>query len=588
VTRLDRALEGPRLQVAVGLTLALVALLSWDPTPVGAWHDDGVYTLLGRALARGEGYHFVGIAHEPPAPRFPPLYPAILALFWLVSGDIDTISKLGAGLNLLLMTGAGVGFALYLRDRIGLGAGAAGVVTLLAWSNADLWWAAFVPLSEPLFMALMVVALVLLARLERPRAQPLADPSAARVGPEGASGVPPPLLAGAGVAGAGAAEPARAGTIAALAVALILLAYTRTAGVALVGGAVLGLLVRRRWAPAAVVAAGVGVALAPWAVWSARTTDALPDELRDFFASYSGWLGDRLSSDAAGFLASLPVAFTQVTALLARGLLPGAPGWVLASVGSALLLASVVGLGVLFRRSPGAALSVPLYLTMVVVWPFRSWRLVAPMFPLVFLGLALSYLALVPRLGRRGRTLARIVAGAYVVALVAGASVRLFGPGATNPQKIRTRQLAGALAAIEAFTEPGEVVGAPELWPAIPLYTDRVGAPSARFRPGGEGPVEGTASEQYRVWIAMGMDYVITEAGGRLHGRALDGIDAACPGALRTAARWEGQSLVRLGWDEACRARLLAPSVPSPAGVLLPVDVALLARVDLLGIAVPE
>jgi hypothetical protein len=59
------------------------------------------------------------------------------------------------------------------------------------------------------------------------------------------------------------------------------------------------------------------------------------------------------------------------------------------------------------------------------------------------------------------------------------------------------------------------------------------------------------------------MDYVITEAGGRLHGRALEGIDAECPGALRTRATWDGQSLIRLGWDEDCRARLLARSTPA-------------------------
>jgi len=69
-----------------GLALALLALgLSvWEPFPPGIWHDDGVYVLLGRSLAEGDGLRYVGIPGAPLAPKFPPLYPLLLGLVWLL------------------------------------------------------------------------------------------------------------------------------------------------------------------------------------------------------------------------------------------------------------------------------------------------------------------------------------------------------------------------------------------------------------------------------------------------------------------------------------------------------------------------
>ena len=56
----------------LGLGALLGGLLAWTPLPPGIWHDDGVYLMLGRALADGDGLVYLGVPGAPAAPKFPP------------------------------------------------------------------------------------------------------------------------------------------------------------------------------------------------------------------------------------------------------------------------------------------------------------------------------------------------------------------------------------------------------------------------------------------------------------------------------------------------------------------------------------
>ena len=76
----------------------------------------------------------------------------------------------------------------------------------------------------------------------------------------------------------------------------------------------------------------------------------------------------------------------------------------------------------------------------------------------------------------------------------------------------------------------------------------------------GEGPVWGTNREQFEVWDAAGIEYVVLENAGRIHKDALDELDARCPGSVELLASWGGGMLVRLDWDEACRSQVLRGS----------------------------
>ena len=71
--------------------------------------------------------------------------------------------------------------------------------------------------------------------------------------------------------------------------------------------------------------------------------------------------------------------------------------------------------------------------------------------------------------------------------------------------------------------------------------------PVPRFRLVGEGPIWGTPSEQFAVWSAAGIEYVVLENAGLVHQEALDELDARCPGAVQLQASWAGNCLLDAG-----------------------------------------
>ena len=60
------------------LSIAVV-VMSIGPFPVGVYQDDGIYTVLAKSLATGQGYRYLHIPDAPNATHYPPLYPLFLA-----------------------------------------------------------------------------------------------------------------------------------------------------------------------------------------------------------------------------------------------------------------------------------------------------------------------------------------------------------------------------------------------------------------------------------------------------------------------------------------------------------------------------
>lgn len=48
----------------------------------GVFHDDGIYLSTAKALAEGQGYRLINLPDAPFQTKYPPLYPALLALWW--------------------------------------------------------------------------------------------------------------------------------------------------------------------------------------------------------------------------------------------------------------------------------------------------------------------------------------------------------------------------------------------------------------------------------------------------------------------------------------------------------------------------
>src|ERR1700754_3713854 len=63
------------IPLAMGLLAFTVTILAADSNMVGAARDDGLYALIARALAQGDGFHWIHLPGKPAATHFPPLYP---------------------------------------------------------------------------------------------------------------------------------------------------------------------------------------------------------------------------------------------------------------------------------------------------------------------------------------------------------------------------------------------------------------------------------------------------------------------------------------------------------------------------------
>ena len=78
-------LTTPRLVLVVGLAIA-TAIYSLALSPiVGDGYDDAHYVALAKALAQGQGFSDVLIPGAPPEMQYPPGFPLVLSLVWLVN-----------------------------------------------------------------------------------------------------------------------------------------------------------------------------------------------------------------------------------------------------------------------------------------------------------------------------------------------------------------------------------------------------------------------------------------------------------------------------------------------------------------------
>jgi len=539
----------------LGLALLVVGLTFWRPVPAGVWHDDGVYMLVGEALAHGEGLRYVGVPGTPPAVKFPPGYPTVLAVLWWLFASVGPVTLAAGLLNLVFVAAAGALFGWALHEAARLDRATAVGASLLAFASADVWRYALVPLSEPMFMLLAAAALAAWTTARRPGDR------------RGAV-----LLAG-------------------LLVAAVL---TRSAGVALVAGFAVALFLRRGLVTALLVSVPGLAAACGWGTWAAARAAEVPEGMRDVLGPYGGWLSGQLATAPGAFVAAFPTqargVFERVFALL----VPGAGGWGLWSAAVPLAALALVGLVRLARTLPPVPWVVLAYLAMLLLWPFVDRRLVAPLHPWVLVSVCVGALEVGRRLGgaRARRAFGAAVflwVGAYTVVSAA----RDARGWAVAGYRLRAGRLAAAVETLSKTAPPGAVVGAPEFWAALYLHGGWETTPSARFTPRAEDeatPVWGTPLEQLSLWWTAGVDHVLLEQGGRVHGAALDLLEERCPGSVHILARMPPQMLVRLTWDDAC-ARALGVEGDSGAGASAstsPLDAPLLGRVDLLGPAVAQ
>jgi len=508
--------EGWRPYLLLGFAVFAVALSAWRPIPTGVWHDDGVYVMVGRALAEGHGFTYQGVVDAPPAVKFPPVYPLFVALLWKVFGSIGAVTLVATLANLVFLGAAAALLARGLRTAVGMPLWAALSAGGLAMVSADVLRTSSAVLSEPLFMLWVAAALAMW-----PEASTSERAGRARL-----------VLAG----------------LLALAIA------TRAAGLALVVGfAVAAAMGRPGLRGAARIA---GPALATWIAWTAwagRKGRAIPADMADLLGPYSGWIREQVSTDPVAFMARMPVHAVGVFERVAVLFVPRASGSLLWVTGVLALAVVVFGVVRAARSFPPLAWSAAAYTGLLLVWPYLDRRLVVPLHMLLMGAMAIGVIALMD--GRSGARVRRVGA-TLLVGWTAYYGVvntfRIAEEWPTAGYRIRAERMAAAVEAMGRTVPPDAVVGAPEFWAGLHLHGGWTTAPSVLFDPAStdvEAPSWGSPDAQERLWRAAGIEYLLLEQGGALNGAALDRIEARCPGAVEVVARIPPMLLVRVHLD---------------------------------------
>ena len=504
----DRRVPDAVVPVATGLLGLVHALVVAPLYHVGSFDDDGSYVLIARALARGTGLGGTLPAGYPLIGTYPPGFPLLLTPLALVSG----VSTWPYRVLVLVFS-----LALFpLTDRWLRRGGSPRwtrwcVLVLLALNPVAASYATEVMAEAPFLVA--TVSLVLLARRWQ-------------------------------AAGTRVLSPWGAGTVL-LAAALL---WLKEAGLGLVAGLVLWLLLRRAWRQAVTLVVGTGLACAPILLYRAAAGTPLA--------------GSRYSSEIGGgmHLGAIPDAIGQYwTTALPRTLVPlgGLPTGVFAVVTSTVPVFVVVGAVVWAHRvrDPGW-LMVAVYLAETLVYPFVNERRVILVLPVVlawYVVGAHAALRLVGRLLARlrpGLAADRLLAVLLAVLVVVPLSLQLHRYYLLDAGQETSQPLGSPyLRFVRAATDPGEVVETYYQW-TTSLGTDRRTASQAFDVGCTDAAIRGAAYEDGA--------RVLVNAAWKVAPPLTD-----CVTARLSAASW-ALPLYRTALDEATVYQLVGPGTRDP------------------------
>ncbi len=351
---------------AVGAVIAVVGVWAQNAALVGVNYDDGIYALLARALAEGEGYRLTFLPTSLPAIKYPPVYPLSLVPFWVLASSPDAAlfgMKVANGAYIGLAAGL---FVLLLSDLRILPIVLAAALAIVGFASGSMMLVTASVLSEPLYLVLLFAALWTADSVSKP-------PSVRRL-----------LIAG-------------------LLVGLVVL--TRAVGIVLFAAVTIGLWSRCGRRPALIAALGAAVLLVPWLLFTLANARVIPDVLVPRYGSYvqlylanikdSPWAAfDIFATNVGAILQTLGVKLSPQFGPLAASL-----------VGMLFIALALLGSVRIFRLAPATAVYPWAYLALTSVWSFPPFRFVFILVPLLLALAAVGTLRLAQRVasgfGRR-------------------------------------------------------------------------------------------------------------------------------------------------------------------------------------------
>ena len=433
----------------IGVATFAVGASLIDGLPVGVTNDDGMYVILAKSLATGHGYRWLNLPGAPAAIHFPPGYPAFLALLWLVWPSFPANVVLFKLANAVLMAIVAAGVFVFARKRLGLSDIAAAALTFAATLGIPMLTLSTIVMSEPLFLALLMPALLLAERIIEDERSSVRD-------------------------------------VVMLAVIAVAATLVRTHGIALIAAAGIVLCLRRRFAHAAIFAGVTLLPLIPWQIWVSGHSGVLPQAMRGNYESYGTWLATGLRAHGIGLVPqTIARTSTDIAGMLVQVSAPSLPPLLRVLALVAVVAMSVVGGRELWRLGRVTALFVGFYVAIVLMWPFPPTRFIWGIWPLVIL---------LPALGVRRGLLWRPSTRAFVVvrtATLATGVLLAVGYAGYNVRGYRHQwwssipravsHTSGPLLTWIATRTPRDLLLASEVESAVYLYTGRSVVPVTTF-----------------------------------------------------------------------------------------------------------
>jgi hypothetical protein len=331
--------------VGMAVTIGLVAGSVTIHLPVGGFNDDAVYVALGRAISTGAGYRSIYLVGAPLHVKYPPLFPALLALCWRIGGTLEVVKALAVGINLAACGAAAAMLWWLARVRLGIPVALIATATIVGFLLDPSVQYFTMVLSEPLYILGWASVLVLYERWR-----------------------------------SGAVDTRRR-TALAIGLTLAACALTREEGIVLIPAVLLVFALdgagRREWWLAA---AG---AVVPIALWNGGLALATRHEALAGQGSEGAYL--------RFFLSGPPTAVVprelRVEELSVQGydtilstLLSGSP--IIGKIATAIfVLAFVWGAFLLRRRARALGLSALATLAVILSWPALQDRFLVPLLP---------------------------------------------------------------------------------------------------------------------------------------------------------------------------------------------------------------
>jgi hypothetical protein len=476
-----------RTPLLAGLLVGAIALAAVTPVPVGVFWDDGVYLISARALATGAGYHLIHLPGAPSDVHFPPAYPALLALVWMIRPEFPENVAWFKLLNpLLLGIAAGLGCRFGIR-RLGLPPLAALATVLVCTASLPVLVVTGVLFSEPLFLVALFGGLLVSERAVRQGGWRWA------------------LIAG-----------LAAGS----------LAMVRTAGIALVPALIISVLLSRRprnRRDALIAAAGALAVLAPWELWLVLRGGTLAPSLRGSYGPYLDWVLALYRERGAGF--ALVIIRENILALfrtIGIALFPFGARPIRPLLVTLVLVVASLGAYSAYRRARTAVFFVACYFVMVLAWPYAPDRFLWAVWPLVGLLLTLGAveawrLGTIADAHNSVRASAALACAMGVFALADHTAYSVRGLSRRwNDLAARTNAAALMPVAdwINTHTEMSDVVAC-DGEPFVHLYTRRIVVPVHILSPDeylAGTPIEEAAADLRRLLIAHRPRYAVFSA----------------------------------------------------------------------------